>query len=134
MIPGCPDPFLKVKNNLYAVSSRAISFTVSTLSDVNTPAWNTFLLVDKLSRHTAMAATCLVKDPWQLSDDRKLKFNSRSRLDSPVPPFPVVALSLLAFTFLAASVTPFDPTHPDEPTKVAIPASPLVKGEKPAGK
>ena len=37
-------------------------------------------------------------------------------------------------TSLAASVTPFDPTHPDEPTKVAIPASPLVKGEKPAGK
>jgi lysophospholipase L1-like esterase len=36
--------------------------------------------------------------------------------------------------FLAASVTPFDPTRPDEPTKVAIPASPLVKGEKPAGK
>lgn len=36
--------------------------------------------------------------------------------------------------FLAASVTPFDPTHPDEPTQVAIPASPLVKGEKPAGK
>ena len=36
--------------------------------------------------------------------------------------------------FLAASVVPFDPTHPDEPVKVAIPASPLVKGEKPEGK
>jgi len=36
--------------------------------------------------------------------------------------------------FLATSVIPFDPTHPDEPAKVAIPASPLVKGEKPEGK
>jgi hypothetical protein len=36
--------------------------------------------------------------------------------------------------FLAASVVPFDPMHPDEPAKVAIPASPLVKGEKPEGK
>jgi lysophospholipase L1-like esterase len=36
--------------------------------------------------------------------------------------------------FLAATVVPFDPSHPDEPAKVAIPASPLVKGEKPAGK
>ncbi len=35
---------------------------------------------------------------------------------------------------LAASVVPFDPSHPDDPSKVVIPASPLVKGEKPAGK
>jgi len=36
--------------------------------------------------------------------------------------------------FLADTVVPFDPQHPDEPAKVAIPASPLVKGEKPEGK
>lgn len=36
--------------------------------------------------------------------------------------------------FLAPSVKPFDPTHPDDPTQVVIPASSLVKGEKPEGK
>jgi lysophospholipase L1-like esterase len=36
--------------------------------------------------------------------------------------------------FLAATVAPFDPPHPDEPAKVAVPPSPLVKGEKPEGK
>lgn len=36
--------------------------------------------------------------------------------------------------FLADTVAPFDPQHPDEPAKVAVPASPLVKGEKPEGK
>ncbi len=36
--------------------------------------------------------------------------------------------------FLADPVVPFDPQHPDEPAKVAIPASPVVKGDKPEGK
>ena len=36
--------------------------------------------------------------------------------------------------FLASSVVAFDPDHPDDPAKVAIPASPLVAGEKPEGK
>ena len=36
--------------------------------------------------------------------------------------------------FLADTVVPFDPKHPDESAKVAIPASPLVKGDRPEGK
>jgi lysophospholipase L1-like esterase len=36
--------------------------------------------------------------------------------------------------FLAPSVKPFDPAHPDDPAQVVIPASSLVKGEKPEGK
>jgi len=36
--------------------------------------------------------------------------------------------------FLAPSVVPFDPTHPDDPVQVAIPASPWTKGDKPEGK
>jgi lysophospholipase L1-like esterase len=36
--------------------------------------------------------------------------------------------------FLAPSVQPFDPLHPDEPGQVAILASHLVKGDKPEGK
>jgi lysophospholipase L1-like esterase len=35
---------------------------------------------------------------------------------------------------LADTVVPFDPKHPDEPAKVIILASPLVKGDKPEGK
>ena len=36
--------------------------------------------------------------------------------------------------FLAPTVKPFDPTHPDDPVQVAIPASSLAKGDKPEGK
>lgn len=36
--------------------------------------------------------------------------------------------------FLVPSVKPFDPTHPDDPAQVVIPASSLVKGDKPEGK
>jgi len=36
--------------------------------------------------------------------------------------------------FLAPSVQPFDPSHPDEPAQVAILPSPFVKGDKPEGK
>ncbi len=36
--------------------------------------------------------------------------------------------------FLAPSVQPFDPSHPDDPALVAIPASPWVKADKPEGK
>ena len=36
--------------------------------------------------------------------------------------------------FLAPSVQPFDPSHPDDPAQVMIPASSLVKGDKPEGK
>jgi len=35
---------------------------------------------------------------------------------------------------LAPTVKPFDPTHPDDPAQVVIPASSLVKGDKPEGK
>jgi lysophospholipase L1-like esterase len=35
---------------------------------------------------------------------------------------------------LAPTVKPFDPTHPDDPAQVVIPASSLVKGAKPEGK
>ncbi len=35
---------------------------------------------------------------------------------------------------LAPNVTPFDPTHPDDPAQVVIPASSLVRGDKPEGK
>ncbi len=36
--------------------------------------------------------------------------------------------------FLAPSVQPFDPSRPDDPALVAIPASPWVKADKPEGK
>ncbi|MEY3829697.1 MAG: hypothetical protein RL636_1398 [Verrucomicrobiota bacterium] len=36
--------------------------------------------------------------------------------------------------FLAPSVQPFDPSHPDDPAQLAIPASPWVKADKPEGK
>lgn len=36
--------------------------------------------------------------------------------------------------FLAPTVKPFDPSHPDDPAQVVIPASSLVKGDKPEGK
>jgi len=36
--------------------------------------------------------------------------------------------------FLAPAVQPFDPSHPDDPALVAIPASPWVKADKPEGK
>ena len=36
--------------------------------------------------------------------------------------------------FLAPTVKPFDPTHPDDPAQVVIPASSLVKGDQPEGK
>jgi len=36
--------------------------------------------------------------------------------------------------FLTPTVKPFDPTHPDDPAQVAIPASSLAKGAKPEGK
>ena len=35
---------------------------------------------------------------------------------------------------LASAVKPFDPAHPDEPARVVIPASSLVKGDQPEGK
>ena len=35
---------------------------------------------------------------------------------------------------LAPAVKPFDPTHPDDPSQGVIPASSLVKGDKPEGK
>jgi len=36
--------------------------------------------------------------------------------------------------FLAPSVQPFDPSHPDDPAQVAILASPFIKGDQPEGK
>jgi lysophospholipase L1-like esterase len=36
--------------------------------------------------------------------------------------------------FLAPSVQPFDPSHPDDPALVPIPASPWAKADKPEGK
>jgi lysophospholipase L1-like esterase len=36
--------------------------------------------------------------------------------------------------FLAPAAQPFDPSHPDDPALVAIPASPWVKADKPEGK
>jgi lysophospholipase L1-like esterase len=36
--------------------------------------------------------------------------------------------------FLAPTVRPFDPAHPDDPARVAIPPSSLAKGDKPEGK
>ena len=36
--------------------------------------------------------------------------------------------------FLAPSVQPFDPSHPDDPARLAIPASPWLKADKPEGK
>lgn len=36
--------------------------------------------------------------------------------------------------FLAPSVQPFDPSHPDDPAQVAILASPFSKGDQPEGK
>jgi len=36
--------------------------------------------------------------------------------------------------FLAPSVQPFDPSHPDDPAQVAILASPISKGDQPEGK
>ncbi len=36
--------------------------------------------------------------------------------------------------YLAPTVKPFDPTHPDDPALVVIPASSLAKGDKPEGK
>jgi len=36
--------------------------------------------------------------------------------------------------FLAPSVQPFDPSHPDDPAQIAILASPFSKGDQPEGK
>jgi hypothetical protein len=35
---------------------------------------------------------------------------------------------------LAPTVKPFDPTHPDDPAQVVIPASSLARGDQPEGK